>query len=542
LTRVLVIGLDGGTFDVLLPLVKGGDMPNLAGLMKGTWSELTSTIPPFTAPAWATFMTGQNPGEHGVTGLIVKDGRYRARVANSTDVRSKDLWTYLSEKSKRVVVLNVPLTYPVKPLNGVLVSGFLTPPDAHDYTYPRNLLEDLGNPQGGYKLYADHVYEEGIEKLYISDISAMTRMRADLAERLLGDKSWDFFMIVFEGPDQLQHGLWRHLDFEGASSDDDLTEACRQYYRELDKIVGEIITMAGTDTLKIIASDHGFGPLKRFIHVNSWLIQKGFLKLKSKPITMLKRLLYSIGITPLGIYNMLLKLHLARVRAAVGRQQGRSLASKLFLSLDDVDWARTTAFSLGSMGQIFINTKPEYSQGIVDSKDSYLSLRKSIMEQLAGVRDPETGEEAVERLLSREDVYHGKMIKQMPDVVVVPKRGFVGFEELEFATNKVFTSPRGISGTHRMNGILVVDGPMTRALGKTEPHRIEDVFPTILCALGVPIPKGLDGHPMTELFESEFLTENPVRFEEPESATTATTSEEDDKKIMERLRSLGYVG
>jgi len=494
MAKVMVIGLDGGTFDLLMPWIKAGELPTLRSLMEhGFYGYLRSTIPMFTPTAWSTFMTGMNPGKHGITGFIVYDRRSgRPVVASSLNRRGEEIWTILSKHGKHVIVINVPMTYPPKPVNGILISGFPAP--SHGFTYPPELEPWL--KRVGYRVQAIIEYEEGREEQFVREIRELTRKRGEVALKLLRKYPWDFFMVVFMGTDRLQHALWRFLDERHPRYDPVKARRYRQaildYYRELDKILGRLVAEAGPDTYVIVMSDHGFGPLHKFIHVNEWLIRCGFLRLRNGFSTRLKRALYALGLTPENIYYLMAKLGVASIRRRLGRARGHRLLDRLFLSFKDVDWEHTLAFSLGSMGQIYINRR------VVRGLRAYLRVRRYIAELLRELKDPETGERVIEQVFVKEQVYRGPLMYRMPDIVFLPKPGYVSFEEYEFASNRVFSTSKTISGTHRPYGMLIISHPSLRGPVKLEPPpRMEDLAPTILELLGVPVPRAMDGKPIT---------------------------------------------
>ena len=127
MSRFLVIGIDGGTFDLIRPWAEAGDLPNLARLMaEGVHGPLESTLPPVTAPAWSTFATGKNPGKHGVFDFILPmGGRYD--LVNATSIHAPTLWQIISEAGLKCGVMNVPVTYPPAPINGFVIGGMLSP-------------------------------------------------------------------------------------------------------------------------------------------------------------------------------------------------------------------------------------------------------------------------------------------------------------------------------------------------------------------------------------------------------------------------------
>ena len=504
--RVLVIGLDGATFDLIMPWIEEGLLPNLFKMIrKGVHSELISTTPMFTPTAWSSFMTGKNPGKHGVTGFFARDkNSYRSSLINPLNKRGKVLWDVLGETGKKVIIINVPTTYPPEKVNGLLITGMLTPPNSNNFTYPPSLSKEINAFVGGYRIYPRHLYAKGREDIFISDVFHVTEKQAKTAEYLMEKYLWDFFMIVFIGGDQLQHALWGYIDSKHPKYGKEMETKYRgilfQYYRKIDAIIGRLFEKSGENTIKIVISDHGFGPLFKFIHINQWIIEKKLMRFKKHPFILLKYGLFKLGITPENVYNLFLKLQLGDARSRLGRKKGHRLLSKFFLSFSDVDWERSKAFSLGAMGQIYINVKGREPKGVVQLGKEYRKLRKKIANLLYGLKDPDTEKPIIDIVYFKEDIYRGRHLNEMPDIVFIPKRGYIGFEEYEFASNKVLTTPEGISGTHRLNGIFIASSPLIDGGFRLQNKpKIEDIAPTIYSIMNVAIPNDVDGFTITEL-------------------------------------------
>ncbi|MCA9979030.1 MAG: alkaline phosphatase family protein, partial [Anaerolineales bacterium] len=284
--KVLAIGLDGGTYDLLLPLVEQGIMPHMAKfLQQGSWGRLESTIPPFTGTAWSTFATGLNPGQHGILSFQKHDRfNYYEQIVDFVDANQlhNPFWHTLGEAGKRVVIVNVPVTYPPRPVNGMMITGMMTPKNASQFTYPRELAEQLGE----YQIDVDFIHDEAGFRIYglppkevmLSEIHHVTKTRTQACLRLLQTETWDFFTVVYTGTDRLSHFFWDDLvkllaqpTEHGRSP---LQDGLITYFRDLDEGIGKLIAAAGPDAHILFMSDHGFGPspTKRF-YINVWLEQ-----------------------------------------------------------------------------------------------------------------------------------------------------------------------------------------------------------------------------------------------------------------------------
>src|SRR5437764_1790762 len=218
--RTVVFGADGLTFRVLSPLMERGDLPNFQRLrQEGCETVLESKYPPVTPPAWTSLSTGLKPAGHGVYDFWLYDeqqgpsGTRKARVQTRRQ-GGKAIWNILSEYGKQVLVINVPMTYPPEAVNGVMISGYMTPSSDTDFTYPTAFKEELFRAVPDYEIDLDFRQIWGKPKaldLLIDATLRMTERRIDLTMHLLKEKPWDFCYVVFVGPDRLQHSLWERI-------------------------------------------------------------------------------------------------------------------------------------------------------------------------------------------------------------------------------------------------------------------------------------------------------------------------------------------
>ena len=552
----MVIGLDGATFDLLRPWAEQGQLPTINRLMKeGAWGELHSTIPPMTAPAWTSFATGKNPGKHGLYDWIYRhQDSYNVSPLTAQHIKQPTLWSLLSEVDHRVCVFNVPMTYPPQPVNGILISGMPAPSTEVTITYPESFLSEIESAVGPYLVYPDpgQAYSDAGVDAFLQKLYLTTQRRFEVLEYLRSLDDWDFLMPVLNGTDTVQHAMWKYMDPHHPLHDPAKTpkygNAILDYYRYVDEALGRIVKSLDKDTVLIIMSDHGFGPFHKFIHVNNWLGQGGWLKLKRTPASMLKSAMFGLGFSPMAVYNWLMRLGLGALKREVVRGKGQGMLKTLFLSFDDVDWSRTTAYSLGNVGQIFLNVKGREPQGTVEPGVEYEALRDDIIGCLKELQDPTTGEQVVEQIYRREDIYSGPALERAADIVFIPTRlEYFGFGEYEFGSNMIIeTVKRGISGTHRMNGVLMLYGAPIKSGTLVENASLLDLAPTILHLMGEPVLMDMDGSVLTEALRSPLADPTSIRFVEraggQNSMDGKDLSEKDKSTIVERLRDLGYVG
>jgi predicted AlkP superfamily phosphohydrolase/phosphomutase len=538
---VLVIGLDGATFDVVRLWAEAGIMPHLSRLLnEGISAPLVSTVPPITGPAWSSFATGNHPGKHGNLDFRIKGKNYSLRPISSNTIRSLKLWEALSQAGKRIGVVNVPVTYPPTPVNGLMVSGMLTPSVDSDFAYPPELKEELLRRWPDYSFAVPWREYEGIGVEGLLDaLRYVTQQRKELTLYCLKREAWDFFMTVFVGMDRVQHCLWRFLDPQHPSYTVDLAERylplIQDYYKFLDEAVGEVISTARGKANVIIMSDHGFGPLWKEVDLNRWLANEGLLAYHNRRQGLAGR-----------------TWHLGRriARAVPGLQRvfklsyGKRLKQSIWEATlsNTIDWERTRVYC-HAHGGLFINLAGRESQGIVHQYE-YEALRDELMERLQGMVDPETGERVVYRVQRREEVYHGPALDWAPDVIVTEndERYFLGFITTPYLRS--FEETLWKSGYHRPEGILIATGPGFDSAGELGSASIVDLMPTILYLLNVPIPQDLDGQVLKGMLNKKLLASHPPIFREPdgsEPGEDSHQSEEDDALLVERLRSLGYL-
>jgi predicted AlkP superfamily phosphohydrolase/phosphomutase len=551
--RVMVIGLDGATFDLIRPWIEDGTMPTLQSLMQeGASGVLTTTLPPISSSAWVSFATGKNPGKHGLVDFVhPRQNSYQISIVSPQQRASKAIWNLLSEQGRRVGIVGMPVTYPPEEVSGYMVSDFLTPSASDDYTYPLSLAGELEQAMGGFPLLPDERYRSTkFTDRFIADMVSDVQRRLEGAEYLLDNKESDFFFILFWSNDMLQHETWSLLDETHPLHDPQKANQFRDlvvdFHRKLDRAVGRLVEKAGPEDLVVVMSDHGFGPVHSFLLVNNWLLEMGWLKLKKRPMTQLKYALFKLGFAPLGVFRLVSALRLGFLRRRFRFQRGGGLIKRLFLSFADVDWQRTKAFAVGSFGQIYINQAGKRPQGIVQPGKEYEELRNEIAARAAEIRDPHSGQAVVEKVYRREDIYSGPMVEKAPDLVLQSRNWeYMAFGHADFGGSRVVEPIVGMSGHHRPDGLVMLSGQGINA-GVTLPEAsIMDLAPTILYAMGIPIPSDMDGRILTEAFTSDHLSAVQAQYSDELSERQTGEDQyslEDEEEIRERLRGLGYVG
>jgi predicted AlkP superfamily phosphohydrolase/phosphomutase len=539
--KAIILGLDGATFDVLLPRIERGQMPNLAGLLQqAVWGGLQSTTPPFSAQAWVSMATGKNQARHGVVDFWEPTPNHtRRNFVSARLIRGETLWQIAGRHGLRVGLVNVPVTYPPKPVNGYLVSGFLTPQGREDYVYPPALRDDILTLVPDYN--PDPFDPLGASKRQILELETWMQKHEQVSRHLLDREPTDLFFGVVQALDHLQHLFWN--DIAGDPGQGRYAALVDRCYGLADEIVGHRMGLLADRTTLFLVSDHGFGPVRKWFHVNRFLQERGWLVLGEA-----KGGVARLGVTPQGIRNVIRRLDVLGLRRWMGRMARVTLGRQIDSSLTPpIDWSRTQAVSGSPATEgVFVNLKGREPQGTVEPGEPYEALRQQVMAELEALRDPETGDPVVCGVYRREELYEGPCLDQLPDVVFDLGDGPYLASDAPAARRILEPLPEDfLQGRHRPTGIFVATGPGIREGESIEGARIVDVAPTVLYALGLPIPEDMDGRPLLEIFGDDYRAAHPVRRAQPErveeTGPEQVYDEEDTAEMERRLRGLGYV-
>lgn len=557
--KIFVVGLDGATFTVLDSWMKTGKLPNLARLTKdGTHGELESTFPPVTPVAWASFITGKNPGKHGIFDFQVRESdSYAVLVASRRLMEGESLWKLLSREGFKVGVIGVPMTYPPEKVNGFLIPGILTPMSRLS-TYPPELLDELEREIPDFLQMFEHPkYIEGGEDVFLRKWHHISEIRSETTHYLMGKYKWDFFMLYFLITDQVQHFFWKYMDSQHPAYD---PQKARKYgnaileaYQKVDEIIGKILKKISDDTVVIIMSDHGFGPVYKDVFINHYLEKLGLLKFDDRSKQSVNRyqwLMHKLGLTQERFIDLFSKLGLARLMEIVPY----NMSVRFFWGLPtfrhglcDIDYHRTKAYSKGYVGQIFINVKGRDPEGTVNPGEEYEELSDYLTKKLYELEDPQTGERIIDEIFRREDLYKGPHVNKAADLTFVMRNfTYITRGAYEFnAQKQLMTSPNNLeSAWHRMNGVLIIAGSQIKSKAKVRRARIVDLAPTILHMMECSVPLDIDGRVIKEIFEPKSdIAKREVRYQRPAEKTKERYpwSKEEEEEIKERLRKLGYL-
>jgi predicted AlkP superfamily phosphohydrolase/phosphomutase len=522
--KVLVFGIDGACWEILQPLMDSGQTPALARIAKeGVSGVLASTIHPHSPTAWASFITGANPGTHGIFDFVRrKPGTYDIEILTTRERGGKAVWQALSEKGVSCGVVNVPMTHPPEKVAGFFISGTFTANTFANFTYPRTLLEEmktaLGRPYRVDVYLADFAKGQSdpnaeVRGLFLDDLLKLEEERTDATLYLLDRFKPRFLVHVVTSTDRAQHMFWQYIDptRPGYDPRHPYHDAIAKTYIDADRQLARLWKAMGEDATVIVLSDHGGAPLHRALLLNEWLESEGLLATTRPSPYSARGLLRNVLRTGYLAARRVLPTNMKRQIS--GRFDVWGKSSSKFMRQWEIDWARTKAFAEGTFGNIRLNVRGQEPLGTVEPGNEYEAVRQEIRRKIEALVDPATGAPAVQRTFSREELYHGERLAAAPDIVVELKPGYqmVGDIVARRYGNKkqraagLFVDATGegnklqVSGIHSPDGILLARGTGIARGARIEGAHITDLAPTVLRIFGVPIPPVMDGRVLPEI-------------------------------------------
>jgi predicted AlkP superfamily phosphohydrolase/phosphomutase len=530
---VLVLGLDGGTLDILRPLAQRGVMPALGRLIdEGAAGTLVSTTPWYTVPGWASLMTGVGPGTHGLLHWVAsdpaeyfEDRRAGRRFVTSADIAFPTFWDVAGAAGRRVAVVNMPMTYPAWPVNGTMVTGLLTPDTVSPgWCFPPALASELPD----YRIDVASISGTGDPEsagdgvnvaAYLEDLRGVTIERGRAAAQMLtGDV--DLGVVVFVGPDRISHRAWPDQDAVVSGRSAPLAALVESCYRTLDAAIDRVLEGAGPDVTVMVVADHGFGPppRQRFF-LNRWLREAGYL---SVPGGRLRRAVASRS----GIRRL--------ARPFVGRGTARDRGSSPQPSM--LEPSRSSVYAVGfphtRLAGVVVNREGAKREGWV-GPEAATSLVDRLRTELEAVRDA-SGAPVVRRTMLKEEL--GATAEGFPDLLVETHQRFVPSTRVWGA--ELFDGWTEASGLHDPDGVFILHGAGVRSVHPRAD--IVDVAPTVLGLLGIGAPSYIEGKARDDLVKFPPLTAPPRDLPRPAGSPPEVSASEEEE-IELHLRTLGYV-
>ena len=525
--RLIVLGWDSATFDVVDPLISEGRLPTLKGLIeRGSRAPLRSTWPPMTDSAWTSAFTGCNPGKHGIFGSWYRaPGAYACRYFSSRDRQVPALWEMT--EGVRHLVWNVPMTFPPSRVDGVMVGGYGAPPGSR-FTEPASFQDDLAErwPLDDILDRAPH----GSLEAFRDDLIRGLGVQGEALPWAARESGADCVSAVWPHVDRAQHFFWQ---FRGTGHP--LAGVVDDVYAAMDEATGKVVE-AFPDADIVIVSDHGAGSLKGDVNVGAWLAGSGHARYGGSGGSRLADAAWSL---PPAVRKLGRRLAPSLARKAMG--------AKLTGQLGSFDWAGTDAF-LGFHSDLWLNLEGREPEGRV-SPAAAAGLLDELSAGLLAIRDPANGEPVFAAVHRRDDIYSGDAAWMAPDMMLdCWSAGYRVAPAREQGT-EVVVPPDPLAGVdvawssdHRPVGIFTAAGPH---LGTAHPAELNlfDVCPTSLALLEQPVPAGLDGRPAESVMSDVFLSEHPVTIGDTAGPreTGGEYSEDEAEAVAAHLKDLGYI-
>jgi predicted AlkP superfamily phosphohydrolase/phosphomutase len=451
--RLLVMGLDSAPPELVFDKFRD-ELPNIHGLMEqGVYARMRSSDPPITIPAWMVMVTSRNPGSLGLYGFRHRRGYSYTEgwIANSLSVKAEKIWDIIGRAGMKVCVVGVPPSYPPTPVNGALVSCFITPGANREYTHPPELKREIEALVGPYPF--DVEFRTDQRDQLLKDLHEMTETHFRVIEHLMESRPWDFFMFVDIGLDRMHHGFWKYFDKDHPKyvRGNQYEDAMLDYYKRLDDHVGRLLKRIDDDTAVVVVSDHGVKGMRGAFCVNEWLIREGYLVLKERPQRIVE------------------------------------------LEKAGVDWLRTKAWAWGGYyARVFLNVKGREPNGIIEPSE-FERERDKLAERFKTISDP-NGRRMDTQVYKPETLYP-VTLGDRPDLMVYfddlfwRSAGTLGYSDVYLSEND--TGPD--DAVHSQYGTFILHDRQLKQRGQIADIDILDIAPTLLQGMRVTVPSTMEG-------------------------------------------------
>ncbi len=503
--RVVIIGLEGATFNLIQPLINQDDLPFFKKLMgKGSYGIIKSNLPLNGASNWTSLFTGKNPGKHNIYDYLRYDnGSYQPELIQPDSFKAPLLWNIASANNLQTILLNAPVSPTPEPLNGIMVSGLLS--SSHRcYAYPESIAAELRQQ--------DYIVDCGAwrnrdPEQYFELITQTLIKQEQTFQQLIQQHPWRLAIVTFNALGKAQHNFWRKRD------------KLEALYIQLDRFINKIYKATLGNTYFIVLSHHGFKSVSKKFFVNEWLWEQGLLEkritIHQPRTTNVYDLLYQDTIqTKHFITNFLSKTGFTKdnIRSVIPVEIAEFMKRlvpwriKKFFPKEylEIIWEKTQAYFVSSNIQgININLKGREPQGIVSQGREYEELRSRIINELYRLKDPYTFENVIDQVYRREELFCGDYLEAAPDIIIVPRK-YDYYLDAGKRTCRLFIGSANddypIHSYHEPQGIFFMTGPDVIRGQNLGEISIYDIAPTVLHLLGLPLQQDFDGCVLYSLF------------------------------------------
>jgi predicted AlkP superfamily phosphohydrolase/phosphomutase len=555
-TKVLIIGLDGATPELVERWVEENRLPHLQQIMqKGIYGKLRSVYPPISPAAWTTFATGYNPGKHGTYDFRNYDTRrygcFADTIVDSNAFAGKSIWDLVGAAGQKVGIVTVPVTYPAWKVNGFMISGYPTPDAGKSYTYPPELAKEIPPLVGDAAFFKAATHHP-----LLKEMNRLLHLCTDVSiEQMLKD-DYGLFIMVVGATDRAHHDWWKYIDPDHPAYDPKEAELygdlILQTYQTADECVGKFLEAIDENTTVIVMSDHGGGAHPKYYFNTNYLLRKLDLLTPSAKASRshksVKAAFKQFYRTKIRRFPYLEKVYRSLPQSL--KKIATNLDSQTMMNLDVIDWGSTKAYRFPMyppVEGVMINVAGRQPEGCVQPGEEYEAVRTRILEEIRDLRDPSSDEPIVLEAYRREEIYHGERIEMAPDIILVTQDCYKGGTSIDELVSEVpLDVLQKLSGVHRMDGIILAQGPHIREHAILEGAGIIDVAPTVMYALGMPIPSDMDGKPLATLFETSYTQQTVASYTDERKHEDVASdeygySEEEEENVRLKLEALGYL-
>ncbi len=504
--RLLIVGIEGATFNQITPLLKNKSLPFFEKLMKnGSYGNLISGCPLNGAASWTSFFSGKNPGKHNIYDYFTNHhAKTQPEIITNHSIKSRLLWNILDKHNMRSILVNIPTHSSPEPINGIMSSGLLTG-SQHPHFYPNHVIRDLQ--------YQDYRLDSGFARNLDDDEYFNQIMKTQISQensfrKLISNNQWNLAAITFNSIARAQATFWEE------------PEKLEALYLHLDSFLENIYRVVGDETTLLVASNHGFKSVSKKFFVNEWLWELNLLQkkitTKRARITDLDDYIYGSGhdntnpITKILSATKITKDNIRKllpeaISEILKRATSWSIRKLFPYEYLDIVWDQTHAYFVSTNTQgININLKGREPFGTVNPGHEYESLRDQIIGELYRLRDPYTLENVVDEVYRKEDLFYGDHLAEAPDIIFKPHK-FDYILSPEKRTCRLFIGSASddypVHAHHDPRGVFFIRGPRIKHGEKLVNTSIYDMLPTILFTLGISNVDNLDGNILHQIFE-----------------------------------------
>jgi predicted AlkP superfamily phosphohydrolase/phosphomutase len=506
--KAFILGLDGGTWDLIDRFMAEGKLPTFASLKReSAWAATSTTWPAHTGPGWASFVTGCMPGSHGIFQFFdTQEPNYRGRIVGTRDFGCRSCWEWAAANGLTLGLVNIPMSHPAVPLPGYQITWPLK--QTTKYCDPPHLLSQLARDGCHFQSDLGTMFRGNMDYIHHAPGFVSERMRT--CRQLIGRRDADIFAVVLTEVDRVCHHYWHFWDSShplySPEAPAGFNDAIEHILRTVDAELGQTLSLLSEDCSVIVVSDHGFGAGHRSLAANRVLERSGFLQ------------------------------------TTTGESAGSETASWFTENQRTIDWLHTRVYSPvpGAYG-LNLNLKGRQSQGTVCLKDAGVILDE-VTDLFRSIRIPETNELAFARVLRREEAFPGPMMESAPDLLLIPA-----------AESLMVTPSVGEewtwsyqTGLHRHEGMWMHRSPRVTAGRLPSRIRLIDVLPTLFEDLGLNPDNAFQGRAIADIFShvSHTSTETAISAlatSNLAAKTRAGGSDWEEVELSQRLKAMGYL-